>query len=272
MRRALVKTLMFMERNTLRKTSRTQVLRGLADFQKYGDRLGRVALPATELSVANYLVYSVTCREPDTLDSSSVLNYAAGQSLWHDMVREQTKLPLVNPYKTKRVRRLLKHLADHYKKPSKAKRPWSIDHVRRMYRRGFKTTRSGRQQQLCFMFSNLGMLRKNASRFLRVKYRVVDGRVCYSSSSPVQVVRPPRGRPYIHAVVSADKNVTSRKRRDVYIPDKVYRLDVKAVDMLETYILRERPPSGGLLLAAPLGKTGFRATPYTNHHAAFRAA
>ena len=105
MRRALVKTLQSMEQKTLRKTSRNQVLRGLKDFQKFGDILGREALPATELSAANYLVYSVTCRQPDTLDSSSVINYAAGQSLWHSMVREQTGLPLVNPYRTKRVRR-----------------------------------------------------------------------------------------------------------------------------------------------------------------------
>ena len=81
MRRALTKTLLSMEREVLRSTTRTQVLRGLADLQKYGDLLGQLALPATELSVANYLVFSVTCREPDTLDSSTVLNYAQGQSL-----------------------------------------------------------------------------------------------------------------------------------------------------------------------------------------------
>jgi hypothetical protein len=105
-----------------------------------------------------------------------------------------------------------------------------------------------------------------------VKYRVVDGRIVYSSSSPLRVVSPPKSRRFIHALVSADKNVTSRKRRDVYIPDRVYELRIDCIDLLEDYILRERPPSGGLLLAAPLGKTGFRSNPYTNQHAAFRAA
>ena len=255
MRRALVKTLQSMEQKTLRKTSRNQVLRGLKDFQKFGDILGREALPATELSAANYLVYSVTCRQPDTLDSSSVINYAAGQSLWHSMVREQTGLPLVNPYRTKRVRRLIKHLAENYKKPSKAKRPWSIAQARRIYRRGFKDTRSGRHQKLCFMFSNLGMLRKNAARFLRVKYTIREGRVHYAPSSQVRVIARGKDRRCIHATVGADKNVNALKRRDLYIPDVVHRLDVRPADMLDEYILRERPPSGGLLLAAPLGKT-----------------
>ena len=81
MRRALTKTLMSMERDVLRTASRTQVLRGISDLQKYCDKLGQTALPATELSAANYLVYSVTCREPDTLDSYTVLDYAQGQSL-----------------------------------------------------------------------------------------------------------------------------------------------------------------------------------------------
>ena len=235
---------MSMEQKTLRKTSRKQALRGLKDFQKFGDLLGHEALPSTELTVANYLVYSVTCREPDTLDSSSVVNYAAGQSLWHDMVREQTGLPLVNPYKTKRVRRLVKHLSENYKKPSKAKRPWSIPQARRIYRRGFKDTRAGRHQRLCFMFSNLGMLRKNAARFLRVKYTIRAGRVRYAASSPVKVVSPTKARRFIHAKVNADKNVNALKQRDVYIPDEVHRLMLSPVDMLEEYILRERPPSG----------------------------
>ena len=70
----------------------------------------------------------------------------------------------------------------------------------------------------------------------------------------------------------ADKNATAKKRRDVYIPDKVRALRIRCVDMLEDYLRREKPPSGGLLLAAPVGRTRFRDTPYSNHHAAFRAA
>ena len=106
--------------------------------------------------------------------------YATGQSLWHDLVREQTGLPLVNPYKTKRVRRVLKHLASNYKKPSKAKRPWTIRQMRRMYKRGFLATRAGRHQKLCLMISNLGILRRNAARQLRLHYRVMDSAVVYS--------------------------------------------------------------------------------------------
>ena len=55
-------------------------------------------------------------------------------------------------------------------------------------------------------------------------------------------------------------------------PDKVRALRINCVKMLEDYLRREKPPSGGLLLAAPVGRTRFRDTPYSNHHAAFRAA
>ena len=243
MRRALTKTLLSMEREVLRSTTRTQVLRGLADLQKYGDLLGQLALPATELSVANYLVFSVTCREPDTLDSSTVLNYAQGQSLWHDMVREQTGLPLVNPYKTRRVRRMLKHLGNHYKKPSKAKLPWSIAQMRRMYRRGYPDTRSGRHRCLTLMFSNVGMLRKNASRRLTCTYELLPRTIIYAPDSRVKVVRERGQRPLIHAAVAADKNATAKKRRDVYIPDKVRALRINCVKMLPTkttYAARSR--------------------------------
>ena len=43
MRRALTKTLMSMERDVLRTASRTQVLRGISDLQKYCDKLGQTA-------------------------------------------------------------------------------------------------------------------------------------------------------------------------------------------------------------------------------------
>ena len=216
------------------------------------------------------MVYSVVLREP-TLDASTVANYAAGQSTWHDNVREVTTWPMLNPYKTKAVRRMLKHLASHFKKSSKAMRPWTIDQLKRVYSHGFMPNRSGRHQQLCLMFQNLGMLRKNAARQLRLYYVIRNGKIEYLPKSSVQVVSPPNGKPRIHGKVKVDKNVDTSKQREFHIPHKVKALDLHPIELLESYIYDFRPPSGGFLLAAPLG-AGFRTGAYTNFHSAYRKA
>lgn len=272
LRRRLTLAYQHIDRRSQRVTSLQSVRRGLADYEKYADLLQEEAFPAAPQSVLNYVAYSITCREPRPLDSSTVCTYAQGQSLWHDVVRETTGLPLRNPYKTVEVRRLLRNVAENYKLPSKAKQPWSIRQVRRMFRCGFADTRSGRHRRLCLMVQNCGILRKNAARRLRCDYRVRgDGTVHYGPSSDVWVDREDR-RPYIRLKVNADKNVTARKQREAVIPDVVRRLGIRPVAMLEGYLVRERPPSGGYLLAAPLGRTGFRTTPYGNMGKAYQDA
>ena len=72
--------------------------------------------------------------------------------------------------------------------------------------------------------------------------------------------------------IMADKNVNARKRRQFYMPDVIPKLGIAPPDMLDEYIIRERPPSGGYLTVAPLGKRGFRETPYGNHGKAFASA
>ena len=109
---------------------------------------------------------------------------------------------------------MLKHLGNHYKKPSKAKLPWSIAQMRRMYHRGYPDTRSGRHRCLTLMFSNVGMLRKNASRRLTCTYELLPRTVVYAPDSRVKVVRERGQRPLIHAAVAADKNATSFKWED----------------------------------------------------------
>lgn len=268
LRRRLTLAYQALTQRSQRSSSLASINRGIRDYRNFTQLLGEDPLPAPQITVANYLVYSVTIRPPAVLDSSTVLNYATGQSYWHDQAREITGLSLVNPYKTKPIRRLLKHMAENFKKPSKAKQPWSIAQMRRMLRNGFKPTRSGKHQKLCLMFSNLGILRKNASRRLIIKYDVIGNQVIYHEDSGVKVNRD-GDKPFIQGRVYVDKNVTARKQREFFIPHKVRRLGVRPVDFLESYLINERPPSGGYLLAAPIGATGFRDTPYGNHGSAF---
>jgi hypothetical protein len=164
-----------------------------------------------------------------------------------------------------------KHIEENFKKQSKAKLPWSIKQARRMYRHGFdKKTRSGRHRRLTFMFSNLGMLRKNASRSLRIVYRITrSGKIKYGKDSQVRVVRETARRPFLHGFTHADKNASAARRRDFYMPDHVPALDLWPVQEFEDYLRTERPPSGGYLLAAPLGRYGHRTTRYGSHGTAF---
>jgi len=65
-----------------------------------------------------------------------------------------------------------------------------------------------------------------------------------------------------------DKNVHASKVRLVSIPDVC--MGVHPVRMLEDYLMRVGPPSGGQLLVAPQGASGFRKTRYTAWCALFK--
>lgn len=275
-RRGLTAAVQHLEHCLLRPSSQAGVIRGVQDFENFAEHMGELGLPADPVVVCLWLVYCITIRQPEVLDASTIMSYANACRVWHDLVRNVTGLPLKNPFRDPRVRRLMKHLKAHFKKESKAKRPFTLMEAKRMYSTGFRThTRSGRHHLVTFMFSNLGLLRKNASRQLRCTYRVrSNGRVTYPADSQVRVVRPPPPEPsYIHVRVggrhSSDKNATAAKPGDRFIPAIVHQLEVHPVELFEAYLVLERPPSGGLLLAAPLGKTGFRDTPFTNHGEAF---
>ena len=167
----------------------------------------------------------------------------------------------------------MKNVSENFKKPSKAKHPFTIRQVRRMYRSGFADTRSGRHRKLCLMFQNGGILRQNAARRLRIFYRVRrGGDIVYDETRSSVWVDRSRRRPAISGKVSADKNVNARKQREFHIPHRIYKLGIKPVEMLENYLRQERPPSGGYLLAAPKGREGFYDTAYTGMTKAYKQA
>ena len=266
------------EEKVLRKATRASQKRGLVDLKKFGDRAGESLFPMEDTGqAARHIIWSVQLREP-TLDASTIKNYCQGISAAHEFLRAALKLPnLLNPMRTARVRRLLRVAMNEYKKPSKAKHYWTTQQFKKMLRQGFDLgTRSGRHRRLALWFHTLGVVRKSAGARLRVKYRIRrdshgQQQVVFSNDSPVQVCRDDHIS-YIKVVVSKDKNVQAWKHRTTYIPARVKALDINPVAALEKYLIDERPPSGGFLLAAPLGKNGWRTTPYSNQSNAFKQA
>ena len=105
-----------------------------------------------------------------------------------------------------------------------------------------------------------------------------DGSVRYGSDSNVEVLYSVELRQrYIRVRIDVDKNVDGRREVYAYIPEAIPTLGVRPVRLLEDYLRRLRPPSGGFLLAAPHTRTfsgalSFRATPYSGFSRAFRAA
>ena len=59
---------------------------------------------------------------------------------------------------------------------------------------------------------------------------------------------------FILITSSVDKNVDSSKVRKVPTPAKV--LGVRTVELMQAYLVKMEPPSGGYLLAAPKGRQG----------------
>jgi hypothetical protein len=122
----------------------------------------------------------------------------------------------------------------------------------------------------------LGVVRLSAGGRLRIHYRIRRSpagalTVQWSPRSDIRVHRDD-GMHYITVRVTKDKNVKAWKHRTTYIPAFVKALDLYPVQELEKYILEERPRSGGYLLCAPLGRSGWRTTAYSNQANAFKEA
>ena len=251
----------------VRDGTRAGHVRGLRDFLGYARTVGCTApLPATPELVLGYIAYSLRGR-PFMLDSGTVDSYLGGVRAWHEQAKEETEghgPRVLNPCRVPAVRAAVRIALKDYKKDSKAMRPLDLDEWTGLMERGFDDSRSGRHGRLAVVLAAVGPFRPVAAKLLTVTYEVdARGEVVYDERSVVRVVRPVQGRPYIHVVVRGglDKNVSSNKARHVPIPDKV--LGVRPVAILENWLRRERPPSGGYLLAAPSGARGFYSTPYT---------
>ena len=251
----------------VRASTRVGHVRGLRDFLGYARAVGCEApLPASSELVQGYIAYSLVER-PFVLDAGTVDSYLGGVRAWHEQAKEETQghgPGVLNPCRTPAVRAAMKVALKDYKKDSEAMRPLDLDEWSGLMERGFDDSRSGRHGRLAVVLAAVGPFRPVAAKQLTIIYTVgARGDIVYDPRSVVRVVRPERGRPYIHIVVRGlmDKNVSSNRVRHVPIPDEV--LGVQPVALLEDWLRRERPPSGGYLLVAPSGVRGFYSTQYT---------
>ena len=255
---------------------------GLRDYRAWASRWLDQPLPASADELLAYIAYSVRKRQP-TLDSTTVTNYVHAVGAWHAQAAAAWHGHLVNPAATKQVKLALKIIAKEYKKPSQAKSPLSLQEWQGMWSRGFRDTPQGAHQRLALLLLTLGPFRPSAATTLRVKYEVRGGAVQYAQDSPVRVVRndPAWREPYIAVQVGTgvygdadrhrDKNVSAANRRCVPIPARA--LGVRPVAELERYLREVHPPSGGFLLAAPLGRAArFSKARYGNAGGALNTA
>ena len=106
---------------------------------------------------------------------------------------------------------------------------------------------------------------------MRVTYVVRGNEVIFGHESQVCVVRgdPRFGGAFVLVNSVCDKNIRSNGVREVPLPARCMGLNT--VKILEEYLVKHRPPSGGVLLAAPHG-LGWRSTPYTGSGKALLAA
>jgi len=242
-------------------------------YLKWGKGHRACALPAVAQEVGEYMAFCVQDRCP-VLDGSTVETMLAGISAWHEQARVAVGGGISNPCRSALVRRLRGVMKREFKKPSRAKRGWAIQEWRKVVR-CFSSDRVGRHNALVVMLCALGPFRPVAATNITVRYEVRrDGEgkkwVRYLQGSGIWVERldPRWPRPYIVVHLKRDKNVHASKVRFVPIPDVC--MGIHPVEMLEDYLVKVGPPSGGRLLVAPQGTTGFRKTRYTACCALFK--
>ena len=227
--------------------------RGLAHFVRYLEGKGG-RLPAQEMDVSLWLVDCV--KRDDRIDSTTAESYMAGVAAYHVQAGSATEGKVRNPTKGYAVRSVLKVVRKHYKLESKAQRPLSMAEWLGMWNRGFdlgEDSRKVKHARLAMVIATFGPFRAVAWRALKVTYKVRGGAVTFPPGSDVQIVRDGSWKgPYIMIKSIVDKNVDSSKVRKVPIPAVV--MGVHTVRLLQDYLVSMRPPSGGYLLAAPVGQ------------------
>jgi len=242
-------------------------------YLKWGKGHRACALPATSQEVGEYMAFCVRDRCP-VLDGSTVETALAGVSAWHEQARVAVGGGIANPCRSVMVRRLRGVMKREFKKPSRAKRGWAVQEWKKIIL-GFSKGRTGQHNALVVMLCALGPFRPVAATNITVKYEIRRngaGKPCvrYLGGSGIWVERsdPRWPRPYIVVHLKRDKNVNASKVRFVPIPDVC--MGVRPVRMLEDYLVGVGPPSGGKLLVAPHGASGFRNTRYTACCALFK--
>ena len=91
-------------------------------LQEYATIYGTLALPASELQLAHFLVWMLCLRDP-TLDVATVELYSSVISEWHNTCAAVTELPLANPCSSQLIRTLLRSARRGLKRVARRKEP-----------------------------------------------------------------------------------------------------------------------------------------------------
>ena len=254
--------------------------RNLKDYMNYCYIFGYSPFPASRVVLEQYIPYSLALREP-TLDPSSVELILGAISGWHIQAQlayatAPTPVHIENHAKSPQIQDLLKTIISKFKNPVRAKLLLSSHSLITVLAYGFNTShRFGRQQQAFTVLSMAAPLRPGAVSLLRITYHISGGNVVTHPDSDIHFY--PNGdarwpHKYIHLNVKYDKNITPSCPRDHYLPERVAGWPV--YDTLHSYVVEQRPPSGGYMLVAPSSAQGqgFYSTPYSNFASAFKQA
>ena len=227
--------------------------RGIASYKEHAGSVGiDEPFPASQAQLAHYAVWATFTRA-FPLDTSTVKIYLTGVSLWHQQAAEATGIKLENPRHGAHLCRVLAALEKLYKRSPLAMVPFTADLFAKVLHAGFLENVMGvRHNELLFVLLAAGPFRPNLAVNIRVEYEVMlrgdHFSVEFSDDSEIWVERG-RGDDGICVYVEKDKNVTKLNRRVATLPETFFGLNL--IELLESYLLEVRPPSGGRLLACP---------------------
>ena len=252
-----------------RESTNTKLRRNVAAYEAAGHVLETDNLPATPNDLMDFMAYGVSVQK---WDSSTILNMMGSVKAWHKhAIRMGYKIN--DPFEDQDVQTMQTILKKHYKKPSSAKLPFTVQQISRMFARGgteegYRIPAEGLKGRkgleirrnwhfrICFTLLLIGMLRQNAAAVLIMRYDVTEDRkINWHKDSDIQVRWDETLRKrYVWLNVDADKNVDSSNARESYMPDKCPGLGCYPVEWLEFYVLSGMaPPSGDFLCRAPIG-------------------
>lgn len=255
----------------MRETTNDLYAAGLRCFSSYAGLYGHhPALPSSPSIISCYLTHLAL----RGLAVSTIETRAAALQHWHrtrSHLAELSGRPAEpSPLDSDLVRAVRAAIRRRHGRPPRGRTALAIGTFRAMYASGFSLeTAAGLHGRLCLLLLNLGCLRRGAAVNIRVNYRItLSGEVLFLGGSHVRVDRDPDlDIEYIELRVFKDKNVREGDAALSYIPDQVASLGIRPVEVLLHYLRAVRPPSGGLLLAAPKGRglrpTAFYPGPFT---------
>ena len=260
----------------LRPSTLTSYDLGVRKYISFAASLGyHRALPAPVGLVTAFLTHCITVLE---LDSSTAELYLTGLSSWHEHAKSLPGMAgLDNPTKALQVQQLMEAICKHYKKASRAKRALQPHEVRAMAQT-FSAERRGRHHEICFLIAIFACMRQRAAAHVRVAYEVVQGpegpSISFLKDSDLQWGYCPESRMhYISVRVLEDKNHDAGTGAHTsYLPMSVPGLGVNPGWAILRYLVDNRPPSGGFLLAAPLGTKSWSSSPFSNMAGVFKGA